>query len=114
VTIRMAFLFLLMATNAIAQQSSGNTSTKASRNASIDPEHIFFTQPVKGPITDVSEPVKGSDIPLHLYLCGDRGRPVRADRPQETARRRPVPDHFICAHEWRPGRAVDSRMDAKR
>ena len=33
---------------------------------SIDPEHIFFTQPVKGPITDVTEPVKGSDIPLHL------------------------------------------------
>jgi hypothetical protein len=32
-----------MATTAIDQQSSGN----ASPNASIDPEHIFFTQPVK-------------------------------------------------------------------
>jgi len=62
VTIRIVFLFLLMATTAIAQQSSGN----ASPNASIDPEHIYFTQPVKGPVTDVTEPVKGSDIPLHL------------------------------------------------
>jgi len=35
-------------------------------NASIDPEHIFFTQPVKNPITEVVEPVKDSDIPLHL------------------------------------------------
>jgi len=35
-------------------------------NASIDPEHIFFTQPVRNPVTEVVEPVKGSDIPLHL------------------------------------------------
>jgi len=35
-------------------------------NASIDPEHIFFTQPVKNPIAEVVEPVEGSDKPLHL------------------------------------------------
>jgi dienelactone hydrolase len=35
-------------------------------NASIDPEHIFFTEPVKNPVTEIVEPVKGSDIPFHL------------------------------------------------
>lgn len=35
-------------------------------NASIDPEHIFFTEPVKDPATEVIEPVKDSSIPLHL------------------------------------------------
>ena len=39
---------------------------EASGNASIDPEHIFFTQPVKNPITDVIEPVRDSEFPLHL------------------------------------------------
>jgi dienelactone hydrolase len=39
---------------------------EASGNASIDPEHIFFTQPVKNPPTDVIEPVKDSEFPLHL------------------------------------------------
>jgi hypothetical protein len=62
VTIRTVSLFSFMATTAIAQQSPGN----ASPNAGIDPEHVFFTQPVKGPIADVTEPVKGSDFPLHL------------------------------------------------
>ena len=66
--LRIIFLFSLMATTAIAQQSPGN----ASPNASIDPEHIYFTQPVKGPITDVTEPVKGSDIPLHLIYVETR------------------------------------------
>jgi dienelactone hydrolase len=47
-----------MATTAFAQESTDN--------ASIDPDHIFFTQPVKGPVTDVTEPVKGSDLPLHM------------------------------------------------
>jgi len=68
VTIRIVLLVLLMATNAIAQQSSGN----ASPNSSIDPEHIFFTQPVNGPVTDVTEPVQGSDIPLHLIYVETR------------------------------------------
>jgi len=39
---------------------------EASGNASIDPEHIFFTQPVKNPLTDVIEPVRDSEFPLHL------------------------------------------------
>jgi dienelactone hydrolase len=50
--------FLVAAASTQAQESHAN--------ASIDPEHIFFTQPVKNPITEVVEPVKGSDIPLHL------------------------------------------------
>ena len=43
-TIRIMLLFLFVATNAIAQQSSGNASTNASPNASIDPEHIFYLE----------------------------------------------------------------------
>ncbi|MFI5057923.1 MAG: alpha/beta hydrolase family protein [Candidatus Acidiferrales bacterium] len=35
-------------------------------NASVDPEHIFFTEPVKNLVTEVIEPVRDSNIPLHL------------------------------------------------
>jgi len=35
-------------------------------NASADPEHIFFTEAVKNPVTEVIEPVSDSNIPLHL------------------------------------------------
>jgi dienelactone hydrolase len=60
---RKIFLFaaaaaLLAAPVAFAQQSSGN--------ASIDPEHIFLTEPVKSPVTSVTEPVKGSNIPVQI------------------------------------------------
>ena len=99
------FLFLFVATNASAQQSSGN----ASPNASIDPEHIFFTQPVKGSVTDVTEPVKGSDIPLHLIYVETRDglyAPIGLRKPPGNG---PFPsNHFIRAHEWRPRRPVDS------
>src|SRR6202158_3804568 len=53
-----AFTAVLACTVTGAQQSSGN--------ASIDPEHIFFTEPVKSPVTAITEPVRGSEIPLHL------------------------------------------------
>jgi len=47
--------------------AAASTQAQESRaNASIDPEHIFFTQTVKNPITEVVEPAKGSEIPLHL------------------------------------------------
>jgi dienelactone hydrolase len=39
---------------------------ESQRNASIDPEHIFLAQPVADPITEVIEPVAGSEFPLHL------------------------------------------------
>lgn len=38
----------------------------AANNVSIDPEHIFVPKPVKNPITVVTEPVMGSNIPLQL------------------------------------------------
>jgi dipeptidyl aminopeptidase/acylaminoacyl peptidase len=53
-----AFLAISAGTVAVAQQSSGN--------ASIDPEHIFLTEPVKSPVTAISEPVKGSSLPVQL------------------------------------------------
>jgi dienelactone hydrolase len=36
------------------------------KNASVDPEHIFVPAPVKNPLTEVVEPVRGSEFPLHL------------------------------------------------
>jgi dienelactone hydrolase len=53
-----AFTAILACTVGGAQQSSGN--------ASIDPEHISFTEPVESPVTAITEPVKGSDIPVQL------------------------------------------------
>jgi dienelactone hydrolase len=52
------FALMLAGTIAFGQDSSGN--------ASIDPEHIFFRAPVPSPVTVVTEPVKGSDIPVHI------------------------------------------------
>src|SRR5919108_3168546 len=37
-----------------------------SKNASIDPDHIFFTKPVLSPVTEIVEPVEGSEFPLHI------------------------------------------------
>jgi dienelactone hydrolase len=54
----MALAILAVANAAHAQESPAN--------ASIDPEHIFLSQPVRNPVTEVIEPVKDSDIPLHL------------------------------------------------
>ena len=53
-----ALAAIMFSAVAAAQQSSGN--------ASIDPEHIFLKEPVNNPVTVVTEPVKGSDIPLQL------------------------------------------------
>ncbi|MGH9690098.1 MAG: alpha/beta hydrolase family protein [Candidatus Acidiferrales bacterium] len=39
---------------------------ESAKNYSIDPVHIFVPKPVNNPITVVTEPVMGSDIPLQL------------------------------------------------
>jgi dienelactone hydrolase len=59
-----AFASIVAAPLAVAQQASGN--------ASIDPEHIFFTEPVKSPVTAITEAVKGSNIPLQLIYVETR------------------------------------------
>ena len=41
-------------------------STQGASNASIDPDHIFIPKPVASPVTLVTEPVMGSDIPVQL------------------------------------------------
>jgi dienelactone hydrolase len=51
-------LALLVAGLAFAQQPP--------KNASVDPEHIFVGAPVPNPLTEVVEPVRDSDFPLHL------------------------------------------------
>jgi dienelactone hydrolase len=61
-TKRIFSLYLL----AILVAAATTQAQESRANASIDPEHIFFTQPVKNPVTEVVEPIKGSDIPLHL------------------------------------------------
>ncbi len=58
------FLSIAAGAVAIAQQTSGN--------ASIDPEHIFIKEPVKNPVTIVTEPVKGSNIPMQLVYVETR------------------------------------------
>ena len=89
-TIRIMFLFLFVASNAIAQQTSGNASPNGGANASIDPEHIFFTQPVKGPITDVTEP---SDAPI-----GDSDVALVARRPCPINDRPASDDQVVLGH----------------
>ncbi len=59
---RILYFFLL----AILFAGTATAAQESGKNASIDPEHIFLTQPVKNPVTEVVEPVSGSDIPLHL------------------------------------------------
>ena len=39
---------------------------EAPANASIDPEHIYLTHAVANPVTELVEPVGGSEFPLHL------------------------------------------------
>ncbi len=51
-------VIVLCQTSAMAQDEP--------KNASIDPSHIYISQPVPNPITEVVEPVKGSDFPVHL------------------------------------------------
>lgn len=41
-------------------------AAQGASNASIDPDHIFIPQPVASPVTTVTEPVMGSDIPVQL------------------------------------------------
>jgi dienelactone hydrolase len=59
-----AFASVVFGTAAVAQQST--------ENASIDPEHIFVREPVKNPATVVTEPVKGSNIPVQLIYVETR------------------------------------------
>jgi dienelactone hydrolase len=59
----------LPAASASSQPSTAapaNASPQGASNASIDPDHIFIPEPVKSPVTMVTEPVKGSDIPVEL------------------------------------------------
>jgi dienelactone hydrolase len=46
--------------------ASATASPQGASNASIDPDHIFIPEPVKSPVTMVTEPVMGSDIPVEL------------------------------------------------
>ena len=56
-----AFLLTtVLAASALAQEQ------ETPPNLSIDPEHIFLAHPVANPVTEVVEPVAGSDFPLHL------------------------------------------------
>jgi dienelactone hydrolase len=55
-------LFLLT----ILMGAASTRAQEAQANASIDPEHMFISQPVMNPFTEIIEPVKDSDIPLHL------------------------------------------------
>ncbi|MGH9679300.1 MAG: alpha/beta hydrolase family protein [Candidatus Acidiferrales bacterium] len=57
---------ILAGTVVLAQQQ------QPSGNASIDPEHIFFTEPVPNPVTVVTEPVKGSDTPVQIIYVETR------------------------------------------
>lgn len=61
-TMRAIPLFLLTALVA----ATAGLAQEPSANASIDPEHIFIAHPVKNPVTEVVEPVEGSDIPMHM------------------------------------------------
>ncbi len=46
--------------------ASSPAAQESAKNYSIDPVHIFVSKPVDNPITVVTEPVMGSDIPLQL------------------------------------------------
>jgi dienelactone hydrolase len=46
--------------------AASNAAEESGKNYSIDPEHIVIPKPVPNPITVVTEPVMGSEIPLHL------------------------------------------------
>jgi dienelactone hydrolase len=46
--------------------ASGVALAQQSGNASVDPEHIFLKEPVNSPVTAITEPVRGSDIPVQL------------------------------------------------
>jgi len=59
---RTVLLFCLLATIV----ASGVALAQQSGNASIDPEHIFLKESVNSPVTAITEPVKGSDIPVQL------------------------------------------------
>ena len=62
--ILLVLALTLSAAAALAQENG--------KNASIDPEHIFFTRPVPNPVTEVEEPVPGSDFPDHLIYVETR------------------------------------------
>ncbi len=61
--------FRVLTLVALAVSLGGGRATLAQekpRNSSIDPEHIFISNGVKNPATEIIEPVPGSEFPLHL------------------------------------------------
>jgi dipeptidyl aminopeptidase/acylaminoacyl peptidase len=59
-------VFHLVALAAMFVGANAMHAQQSQPNASSDPDHIFFTQPIKNPVTEVVEPVKDSAFPLHL------------------------------------------------
>jgi dienelactone hydrolase len=60
----MRRLFLACA-GALSLSVAAGTQTPP-KNHSIDPEHLVVTEPVANPLTVITEPVKGSSVPVHL------------------------------------------------
>ncbi|HET9993972.1 MAG TPA: prolyl oligopeptidase family serine peptidase [Candidatus Acidoferrum sp.] len=61
----MRIIHLLVFATVVLGAAAGRAQ-KPPPNASIDPEHIYLAHPVANPVTEVVEPVAGSDFPLHL------------------------------------------------
>jgi dienelactone hydrolase len=60
---RIVHLFVLAT---VVLGAAAGSAQESVPNASIDPEHIYLAHPVANPVTEVIEPVAGSDFPLHL------------------------------------------------
>jgi dienelactone hydrolase len=60
---RIVHLFVLAT---VVLGAAAGRAQESVPNASIDPEHIYLAHPVANPVTEVIEPVAGSDFPLHL------------------------------------------------
>ena len=61
--IRVLALFALAS---ILTGVPGTPAQEKPRNTSIDPAHIFISRAVKNPVTEIVEPVPGSEFPLRL------------------------------------------------
>ena len=59
----MRVMILLLAATALL---TATAFAQQGKNAAIDPDHIFFTKPVPSPVTEIVEPVEGSEFPLHI------------------------------------------------
>jgi dienelactone hydrolase len=65
-TFRIVAFVALFVLTAILPGATDMSAQEVPANASIDPEHIFIPHAVKNPVTEVVEPVPGSDFPMHL------------------------------------------------